>query len=290
MATSEKASGIKGDKPYQIKAREILPILVRQAKLKEPIRYGDLAQEVNIHHRNLNYSLGSIGRELKEARKRSGQDIPSIQCLVVNKNTSYPGEGIGGFMEKGFAELSEKKKQESSEDYLQEIFRYDNWDAVLSSLELQPALIPEPDWSRVSPGGKAGGEGPQHKTLKDYIKNHPDVVGINFGVKSETEKKLPSGDSVDVSFTNKKHWIGVEVKSEISNEDDIRRGLFQCVKYKAVMEAMIKVYSSPEQCEKDVKVILALGGCLPASLVCVKNALGIEVKPNIADGKVIPGR
>ncbi len=92
-------------------------------------------------------------------------------------------------------------------------------------------------------------------------------------MESKTEKGLPSGDSVDVSFENNKHWVGVEVKSEISDEFDILRGLYQCVKYQAVMESYLAVLNL----QKDVRVILALGCELPGSLVSVKNTLGIEV-------------
>ena len=58
---------------------------------------------------------------------------------------------------------------------------------------------------------------------------------------SELEKTLPSGDAIDVFFENSQHWVGVEVKSKISNEFDILRGLYQCVKYQAVMESYLAV-------------------------------------------------
>jgi len=82
---------------------------------------------------------------------------------------------------------------------------------------------------------------------------------------------------MDVSFEGKRRWIGVEVKSKISDEGDIQRGLYQCVKYQAVMNA----YLSVEGLQRDAKTILALGGKLPKRLIPVRNTLGVKVVDNI---------
>lgn len=92
-----------------------------------------------------------------------------------------------------------------------------------------------------------------------------------------TELPLPSGDSLDVSFDAKKNWVGVEVKSAISPESDIVRGLFQCVKYRAVMEAVQIADGRPQ----NVRALLVLESTLPASLIALRNLLGIEVLENI---------
>jgi hypothetical protein len=98
----------------------------------------------------------------------------------------------------------------------------------------------------------------------------------NIG-KGEIEYFLPSADEVDILFKAKDLSIGVEVKSIISNTSDILRGLFQCVKYKHLIEA--------EQIIKDKlpnsRIILALQNKLPKELILVKNLLGIEVVENI---------
>lgn len=126
------------------------------------------------------------------------------------------------------------------------------------------------------PGVRGGiGEGAAHRTLKEYIRDNPLSVGIKRkGAKAETEKDLPSGDRIDVFFENGTSWVGVEVKSEQSSEDDIRRGLYQCVKYRAVMEADCAV----RNIEKNIRVLLALGGPFPQSLLREKTVLDIEVR------------
>ena len=285
METAEISSEPNGGKLYQIRARNTLPILVRQAKAGKKIYYADLANEIDIPNpRNLNYILGYIGTTLKELSKKWNEEIPQIQCIVVNQTTELPGEGIGGFISdtKEFAKLNSKQKKALVDGVLAKIYSYNKWDTVLKALGLQPIPISEEVKKKVkkaaSGSGKGGGEGKQHKELKLYIKNNPEIIGIKSkGLISNTEEPLPSGDSVDVFFKNNKNWIGVEVKSNISNELDISRGLFQCVKYHAVMESYLSVLNL----ERDVRVILALGGEFPKSLVPVKNTLGIEVVEEI---------
>ena len=48
MDTAKIAAPITGDKLYQTRAREVLPILVRQAEAGTPIFYSALAAEVGI--------------------------------------------------------------------------------------------------------------------------------------------------------------------------------------------------------------------------------------------------
>jgi hypothetical protein len=65
----------------------------------------------------------------------------------------------------------------------------------------------------------------------------------------------------------------VEVKSQISGEQDILRGLFQCVKYRAVMEAT----QVAEGSHPSVEAELVLEGTLPPKLIALKNMFGVKV-------------
>jgi hypothetical protein len=84
---------------------------------------------------------------------------------------------------------------------------------------------------------------------------------------------LPSGDFLDVSFKYKNSWIAVEVKSKVSGQADIVRGIFQCVKYQAVLDAVLLSQSK----NQDANTILVLESKLPAHLRPLCNLLGIEV-------------
>ena len=121
---------------------------------------------------------------------------------------------------------------------------------------------------------KGGGESDAHKDFKNFIASNPTKIGLSskIGI-GTTEYSLPSADTIDVVFNDNNTIIGVEVKSKISDSNDIRRGLFQCVKYKCLIEAEQKVNNK----QISSKVILALEGKFPDELVEVKSILGIEV-------------
>ncbi|RZB38250.1 MAG: hypothetical protein SRB2_00596 [Desulfobacteraceae bacterium Eth-SRB2] len=56
MDTAKISAPISGNKLYQIRARKVLPILVRQAEAGTTIYYSTLAEEIGIPNpRNLNY-------------------------------------------------------------------------------------------------------------------------------------------------------------------------------------------------------------------------------------------
>src|SRR5262249_3228678 len=99
METAMIAKPFAGDKLYQERARAALPLLVRQAIAGSAIRYGELAAELGMPNpRNLNYVLGSIGQTIKALSKHWRLDVPPIQCIVINKKTGLPGEGVGWFV------------------------------------------------------------------------------------------------------------------------------------------------------------------------------------------------
>ncbi|MFN3425668.1 MAG: hypothetical protein ACK40C_13280 [Novosphingobium meiothermophilum] len=98
--TASQTDNMFGDKLYQVRARQALPILVRQALSRKPIFYKALAAELGMPNpRNLNYVLGSIGTTLNElASDPEWGEIPHIQSLVINQQRRLPGEGFEGFL------------------------------------------------------------------------------------------------------------------------------------------------------------------------------------------------
>ena len=87
------------------------------------------------------------------------------------------------------------------------------------------------------------------------------------------EFALPSGDRVDVLFWAGDVWHAVEVKSAVSDAADVARGIFQCVKYRAVIRAFQAMESLPQS----VRTSLVLEGPFPAELLQMRQILGIEV-------------
>jgi hypothetical protein len=127
-----------------------------------------------------------------------------------------------------------------------------------------------------------GGEGQDHRRLKEFIAANPQIVGLPAGLKAMLEYPLPSGDCVDVLFQNGDAWIAVEVKGRHSPEADVARGIFQCIKYQAVVEA----YQTSQELPPDARAILVLEAPLPARLVPLKDLLDVEVLDHVkpADG------
>ena len=105
------------------------------------------------------------------------------------------------------------------------------------------------------------GEGQEHKALKQYVfDNCKKIFGVDFTTR-EIEYELPSGDRVDVTAASHLAVWHIEVKSRISRHNDIRRGIYQCVKYKAVADAVERV----EGRVREVRSLLVVGKELPDS-------------------------
>lgn len=265
-----------GNKLYQRRAREALPILVRQALANTPITYQDLANELAMPNpRNLNYVLGSVGVSIWNLAQECRKDIPAIQCLVVNKSTGLPGEGFVSFLSdtESYKKLPKGQKRRIIDAQLFEIYTYKHWPEVLDNFGLE---LYDTDFEDIQSkaAGRRGGEGAEHKALKKFIAAHPLSIGLT-GIREhgEEEHPLPSGDLIDVLFTRGLEQIAVEVKSASSGEADIVRGLYQCVKYVAVLEARQSVGQKP----KGASAILVLGGNFPKSLIGLRNMLGVTV-------------
>ena len=120
----------------------------------------------------------------------------------------------------------------------------------------------------------SSGEGTEHRALKNTVAQNPGCVGLpkRFGP-GKTEAPLYSGDSVDVLFTDSRRCTAVEVKGGSAPHSDIVRGLFQCVKYEAVLTAQARVSGQRQDCE----AVLALGGVLPQDLLALRHTLGVRV-------------
>lgn len=264
------------EKLYIQRAKVAFPILVRQARAEKPIYYSDLAREIGMPNpRNLNFVLGAVGNLIRQLRELSKTKIPFINFLVINKSEEMPGSGIEDFIEyKYYKSLDKNQKKKVVKNILSDIYLFKEWYWVLSELNLNPCatnfdqILKEPK----SFYGK-GGESQEHKNFKNYIANNPTIFGLPSKIIGITEYELPSMDLIDVVFENGDEIIGVEVKSFISNSADIQRGLFQCVKYNALLEAEQIVNDQISNC----RVVLAVENKLPKKLIGIKNQLGIEV-------------
>lgn len=267
---------LKSGKLYQERARLTLPYLVRQAKAGQTIYYSDLAEQIGVSRPiNLNYILGYIGKALIGLEERTKIQIPPIQCVVINKQQKLPGEGISWFISATeFSKLNKTQKQKILSVELAKIYTFQGWDWVLQQFGLNSITTNLEDKLEEAKIGRSNGESEQHKKFKEFISKNPSILGLSATLKNgKQEYPFPTTDTIDVLFIDNELRIGVEVKSNISNTIDILRGIFQCVKYKHLIEAeQIIDNKLPNS-----RVILAMQGKLPDELILVKNLLGIEV-------------
>lgn len=117
------------------------------------------------------------------------------------------------------------------------------------------------------------GEGSNHRTLKEYVHKVAEKICKATVEGREEEYRLLSGDEVDVTAWNARKIWHIEVKSCTSNDRDLVRGLYQCVKYAAVGKAMVKAESSGET----VKSLLVVESELSEKVRKLASTLGIRV-------------
>ena len=88
------------------------------------------------------------------------------------------------------------------------------------------------------------------------------------------EHILLSGDRLDVYFElNDGSKIAVEIKPSSSPDADVLRGLFQCVKYKAILDSEDKVHGK----KATNSAILVIGGELSPENRKVQETLDIKI-------------
>jgi len=265
--------------------------IFQSANALRAIPYSDLAQRIGRltkygygHGHGMGHVLGEMGHLLQNLEGEWGEPIPHIQSLVVNKTgklKGLPDDGIKEFW-KDYPKLTIEEKRNKVHAEYKKIKEYGSrWNKVLSALGLPPVKAESKSITSNKPPYGTGGESPQHLALKEYVKNHPQLAGANIIDDVFLEYSLPSLDEIDVLFKSPSRWTAVEVKSKISDlfTQDYERGLYQCVKYGAILDAMTKdlKYQTPET----IDVYFVLESKLPDQYRSLSKILGINLIENI---------
>jgi hypothetical protein len=82
-----------------------------------------------------------------------------------------------------------------------------------------------------------GGEGEEHRKLKEYIRSHPEAIGLSSVKSGELEHTFISGDVVDILF---EHRDGSYSVVEIETTDPLP-GCYQAIKYRALQCAEMRL-------------------------------------------------
>jgi hypothetical protein len=260
-------------------------VLAHQGRTLTGITYEDLARRIGFFNKHgapqprIGKALGKMGHLLESIDLGWKERIPHIQALVVvkrGKNKEIPDDGIKEFW-RGYDQLSRIEKMHKAHAEWKEIADFGSrWNTVLQRLNLGPV---EPDLKLPKPAMRFanGGESPQHRALKEHIANNPGVIGVPGVPEVFPEYALPSLDKVDVLFKSTACWTAVEVKSVVSDSvpDDYKRGVYQVVKYAAILDAMRRdpKYLMPDS----IMTILVLESSLPPALGTLAATLRIKV-------------
>ena len=208
-------------------------------------------------------------------------EAPLLNVLLVRQDTRYPGNGAGGYLARWFGKeaLAQDdawlKRPKFWSKYcdraITEVYAFGEWDRVIDDV-FGPGAAPEP----VTPqeqDGIGGGEGEPHRELRLWATANPGAIDRRCAdYEASTEVPLLSGDRVDVVLRGPEETVCVEVKSHISNAADLERGLYQCIKYRAVAAAMDARKAPP------VRAILVTQKELPGYLDDFARLHGIGTK------------
>lgn len=240
--------------------RHLFDYLLPHIATNSTITYGEiaewLARDLGIP-RIFTTQIGHVTGTLMNRILEIDASAPLLNLLVVNVK-GIPGKGANGFIRDRFG-LPGKGDSPipNREDYIEKeasrVFTFRRWPRIYRRLfktappEIDPATLVQgteedgkpPATTKGGHGGPA--EGPAHKALKAYILANPPCVGAPAEPdKSEDEYLLLSADEIDVVFEHGDAAYLVEVKAANSDEADLRRGVYQCVKYRAVYHAQCK--------------------------------------------------
>lgn len=272
-------------------------LLLDRLQKRATVNYGEIARMLprRLGLRNTKIfptHIGAVAGTLMDRILEQFPSAPLINLLVVNQDTGLPSRGcffyLDGYLnaEPGTAErMPQEKRTALILKLWQEVYAYGQWQQVFKSLfghlpvsaldagmeQFREQDGKPGDWG----GGSDGGESVHHKRLKQYVLDNPRCLGLSpRQIKARrTEQELLSGDSIDVFFATETVSYVVEVKSLISSDDDLKRGLYQCLKYRVVLAAQ------QERDPDDGGVIanLVVEREVPADLVNLARRLRVKI-------------
>jgi Holliday junction resolvase-like predicted endonuclease len=112
-----------------------------------------------------------------------------------------------------------------------------------------------------------------------------EIPGVGFRSSSHhdpatIEKRLLSGDEIEVVLeqVSSRKLIGIEVKSRKSNDADLIRGVLQCVKYQAILNATEDYLTSRDKdwIPRAIDVLFVTERTLPPGIAELAKRLGVS--------------
>lgn len=248
-------------RPWGKRGRQMAPptlsLLVKRAREGEPITYSELADRLESEYgfaqpfRKTFYGspVGLVGYVLQTLGDEWGTTLPPLNVIVVGKTSRQPGSGADPLLEDYFnavgRSFTPRQRRVLVDEAQRAVFDYGHrWKDVAEALWVRvwtpsAGRSTETDILKLPKRGGVGArESLEHISLKVWAKAHPAFFQRHGRfAPGENEYPLSSGDVVDVHFTNRRQRLAVEVKPSHASPDELKRGVFQVVKYRAVMRA-----------------------------------------------------
>ena len=306
--------GTTNDDLRQHGAPPMARLLIKAAKDRSSVTYGEAMQRLRSEigfSKLFPFRMGIAAGEMMKRIHQARPDCPPLTILLVGKRDRLPGSRAGEFMaehlnqpklaEPGFRKSNPENWRSAYERTAKDVHDFGDWDRAYEA-----AFGPRPDAASQSEGAEKTdihnpedrrlhdsaqsegverdgirhgrmGEGSNHKALWHWVKANPDRVCPDFKeFRTYTEVILESADSVDVVYRGPDSILVMEVKSIDSNETDLRRGVFQCTKYRAVMEAMETIGFVNKHSNRQVIPVLVTQSPLPDDLADLTKGHGIR--------------
>ena len=265
-----------------------MDLLVAAAKAGDLVTYGRVAKRLEMALGKSPISprqMGWVAGPLMDHLLRIDPDVPLINVLVVRGDSDQPGAGADSYLKSRYGvkgRLGATKRKELVQAALNEVWIYRNWEELFKrafgrrpeDLSLETGNFEE-DGQGDNPRYGGLPESREHKALKSYVAANPSAVRMKLKDPEATEeRRLLSGDSIDVEFVDGARRVAVEVKSIKSGRGDLLRGIYQCVKYRAVMIAQSGFDADDAKCES----VLVSEKALPPDLRAIAHRLGVPVR------------
>jgi hypothetical protein len=211
-------------------ARNAWPVLVAFARARRTITYGELSKEF------IGGAPVGMGKPLGIVRNEAvSRGLPMINSIAVGRDGVPADKWYHDWNFYSFQANEEKRRLLSEEQ--RKVFNFLGWDSVLIDLKISPEQARRDELPPPRAYGSGDDESPEHKRLKEIVRQDPSLLRIMSVTNATTEFPLPSGDEVDVyvEATDSPRFHVIEVK--VNDPAEIRRGVYQAIKYRAVATA-----------------------------------------------------
>ncbi len=228
--------------------------LIDAAKRRSSVTYGEAKRRLESEfefNTIFPMKIGIPAGALMERILGIDSDCPLLNVLLVRQSDGMPGDGAGPFMAKylvqaelkepGYRNRNRQQWRAACDQVATDVYAFRDWDRIyLRAFDERLSADSSPRRTeRDGINHTRNGEGPNHKALRLWVRDNSGRVRRGFAdSKTDTEVILDSADRVDVVYYGSSSTVVIEVKSIDSDDADLRRGVFQCIKYRAVTKAM----------------------------------------------------